>query len=481
MENDTLFCIYTNRGSFSPRNRAKSISEIITRLGKRYDIQPDSVSILPDEFTTDIVYGEKVILSLTDKDGRQMNMSREELAEYNRNVIVNTLKEMKSKHSLSGLVKQILSFTLILLLQYALICLTNWAYRQSKRKIYLIKNKYFKPISIKSYELFSIDKEEKMALVFLNMFRYFLITIQLIITIPILFSVFPQTESLAMQIFSYILTPAKKIGMNIIRYIPNLFVIGVICVIINYIIKIIGFLAKEIEVGRLKLPGFYSDWAKPTFAIIRFLLYAFTIVLIYPYLPNSDSKIFQGLSIFVGLIVSIGSSSALGNLIAGLIITYMRPFRLGDRIKIQDIVGDVVEKTPIVTRIKTLKNEIVTIPNAHIMNSQTTNLSESAEMGGLILHLDVTCGYNIPWRRVHQLLIDAAEDMPDILREPHPFVLEQSFNDFYVTYQINVYINDAKKLLQISTCLRQNIQDQFKEAGISILSPHYFFMGEMKQ
>jgi small-conductance mechanosensitive channel len=474
IEADTLFCIYTNKGGLSPAARVDQTEKIIIRLGKEYETEPDSVSLLAEETFTDIVYNEKVILSVTDKDALWMNCSRDELAQQYRLKIVSTLKVLKQKYGFSQLIKHLLLFVLVILIQYVLIRLTNYFYQKLKIKIDQVKGRYIKPLFIKNYEFLSVLKQEKLLFSLFNILRYIFIFIQLILSILTIFSIFPQTEALAMQLFSYILSPLKKIGTSIINYIPNVFTIIIIWLIIKYVIKGIAYLSNEITNERLKISGFYPDWAKPTYNLIRFLLYAFMIVLIYPYLPNSQSHIFQGISVFLGLIVSFGSSSAIGNIVAGMIITYMRPFKLKDRIKINDIIGNVIEKTPIVTRILTLKNEIVTIPNGTIMNSQITNLSESARTKGLILHLEVTCGYETPWRQVHQLLIDAAEATGGVMPAPHPFVLEQGFNDMNVIYQINAYINDADQLIKIGSDLRQNIQDRFKEAGISILSPHYY-------
>jgi small-conductance mechanosensitive channel len=474
IEEDTLFYLYANRGGLSPEQRALQVRKTITELGKKYNTIPDSVFILPEEFTTDIMYEKQVIISLTDKDGLWMNLSRDQLAAQDRDVIVDALKTLQDRHGLMRHIKNALLFILVLLCQYALIVLTNYCFRKLRQKIDTIKDKYLKSVFIRNYEFLSIDRQEKVIFFLLNILRYIIILIQLIISIPLLFSIFPQTEDLAIQLFSYILTPAKRIGWSIINYIPNLFVIAIIWFLIHYIMKGVGYLAKEIEVGRLKISGFYQDWAKPTYSIVRVLLYAFMIVLIYPYLPSSNSKIFQGVSVFLGLIVSFGSSSAIGNLVAGMIITYMRPFKIGDRIKINDVIGNVTEKTPIVTRLRTLKNEIVTIPNSTVINSQTTNLSESAKNEGLIIHLDVSFSYETPWRTIHQLLIDAAEKTGGVMKTPHPFVLETAFNDFYVVYQINAYINDANRLTQITTLLYQNIQDTFNAAGIDIMSPHYY-------
>lgn len=283
----------------------------------------------------------------------------------------------------------------------------------------------------------------------------------------------PQTKELAYKIAYYIWNPVKSILVGILDYIPNLFTIIVICLAIKYIIRGIRYLATEIDAGRLKINGFYADWAMPTYHIVRFLLYAFMIAMIYPYLPGANSGVFQGVSVFVGLIVSLGSSTVIGNIIAGFVITYMRAFKQGDRIKLNDTVGNVIEKTAFVTRLRTIKNEIVTIPNSFIMSSQTVNYSSSARSYGLIIHSEVTIGYDTPWRQVHQLLIDAAKATSGVMPEPTPFVLETSLSDFYPVYQINAYIQDADKMTSIYSDLHQNIQDYFDKAGVEILSPHY--------
>ena len=297
--------------------------------------------------------------------------------------------------------------------------------------------------------------------------------LQLLFTVPLIFIIFPQTEGLAYQLLGYIWNPIRGIFVGIIDYVPKLFTIIVIWYAVKYLVRLVLYLAREVEAGRLKINGFYPDWAMPTFHIARFLLYAFMIAMIYPYLPGSDSGVFQGISVFVGLIVSLGSSTVIGNIIAGLVITYMRPFKMGDRIKLNDTTGDIIEKTPLVTRIRTPKNEVVTVPNSFIMSSHTVNYSTSAREYGLIIHSEVSIGYDIPWRQVNQILIDAALNTPGVVDDPRPFVLETSLSDWYPVYQINAYIKQADKMAQIYSDLHQNIQDKFNEAGIEIMSPHY--------
>lgn len=476
VEGDTLFYLYTKRGGYTPLQRAEMIDAAIMQLGKRFTLHPDSVYIESSDIVTDLMYGNKVIASFTDQDGLWEGCSREQLATDKRKIVVQKLKELKEEHSLWQLGKRILYFVLVLAGQYLLFWLTGWLFRKLKVRIQKLKDTRLKPISIQNYELLDTQRQVNLLIFLSNLLRYVIMLLQLLITIPLLFAIFPQTKGLAYQIFSYIWNPIKNILVGIVDYIPNLFAILIICFAVKYLVRLVHYLSREVEAGRLKFGGFYPDWAMPTYHIIRFLLYAFMIAMIYPYLPGAKSGVFQGISVFIGLIVSLGSSTVIGNVIAGLVITYMRPFKLGDRIQLNDTTGNVIEKTPLVTRIKTPKNEVVTIPNSFIMSSHTVNYSASAREYGLIIHSEVTIGYDVPWRQVHQLLIEAALNTPGVIDDPRPFVLETSLSDWYPVYQINAYIREADKLAQIYSDLHQNIQDRFNEAGIEIMSPHYMAM-----
>lgn len=476
VEGDTLFYLYTKRGGYTPLQRAEMIDAAIMQLGKRFTLHPDSVYIESSDIVTDLMYGNKVIASFTDQDGLWEGRSREQLATDKRKIVVQKLKELKEEHSLWQLGKRILYFVLVLAEQYLLFWLTGWLFRKLKVRIQKLKDTRLKPISIQNYELLDTQRQVNLLIFLSNLLRYVIMLLQLLITIPLLFAIFPQTKGLAYQIFSYIWNPIKNILVGIVDYIPNLFAILIICFAVKYLVRLVHYLSREVEAGRLKFGGFYPDWAMPTYHIIRFLLYAFMIAMIYPYLPGAKSGVFQGISVFIGLIVSLGSSTVIGNVIAGLVITYMRPFKLGDRIQLNDTTGNVIEKTPLVTRIKTPKNEVVTIPNSFIMSSHTVNYSASAREYGLIIHSEVTIGYDVPWRQVHQLLIEAALNTPGVIDDPRPFVLETSLSDWYPVYQINAYIREADKLAQIYSDLHQNIQDRFNEAGIEIMSPHYMAM-----
>lgn len=473
VEGDTLYYLFAKRGGHTPQQRAEMNAAAITELGKRFNLQPDSVYIESSDIVTDLMYGNKVLSSFTDQDGLWEGCSRDQLAAAKRKVIVDKLKVMKDEHSLWQLGKRVLYFILVIVGQFLLFKLTIWLFNKLKARIQRLKDTKLKPISIQDYELLDTQKQVNLLVFLASLLRYAVMLLQLILTVPLLFAIFPQTKDLAYKLFSYIWDPIKSIFLGIVEYIPNLFTIFVIWLAVKYLVRLVRYLASEIQSERLKIGGFYADWAMPTFHIVRFLLYAFMIAMIYPYLPGSKSGVFQGISVFVGLIVSLGSSTVIGNIIAGLVITYMRPFKLGDRIKLNDTTGNVIEKTPLVTRIRTPKNEVVTIPNSFIMSSHTVNFSQSARDYGLIIHSEVSIGYDIPWRKTHQLLIEAALNTPGVMDDPRPFVLETSLQDYYPVYQVNAYIKDANQLAQVYSDLHQNIQDRFNEEGIEIMSPHY--------
>lgn len=473
VEGDTLFYFYTKRGGHTPQQRAENVAADIAELGKLLNLQPDSVYVESSDIVTDVMYKGKVLVSFTDMDGLWENCTRDQLAADKRLVIMEKLHQMKESHGLLQLGKRIVYFILVLVGQYLLFWITNWLFRKLKLRIVRLRNTRLKPFSIQDYELLDTHKQVRLLVFLASLVRYVIMFLQLLLTVPLLFSIFPQTKDLAYQLFSYIWNPVKSIFIGVVDYIPNLFTIFIIYMAVKYLVRLFRYLADEVQSERLKLRGFYPDWAIPTYHIIRFLLYAFMLAMIYPYLPGSNSGVFQGISVFVGLIVSLGSSTVIGNIIAGLVITYMRPFKIGDRIKLNDTTGNVVEKTPLVTRIRTPKNEVVTIPNSFVMSSHTVNFSQSAREYGLIIHSEVSIGYDVPWRTVNKLLVEAALNTPGVVDDPRPFVLSTSLSDWYPVYQVNAYIKDADRLAEIYSDLHQNIQDRFNEAGVEIMSPHY--------
>ena len=470
---DTLFVIYSKTGSFSAKDRALAISKRIRSLSGIIGFTADSLLIMESETTIDLAVGESIIMSITESDALWNNSTKQDLVRKYHKIISGAVLKYKSEISFKTLSKEIAIAIGVVLLIGILIFFVNRFFRWVVFKINLQKEKLFKGVKIKNYTLFDSRVQIEVVLRLLNFLKWVIILLIIYIALPILFGLFPWTKNFAEILFGYILNPLKKIALGLWSYLPNLITILVILGVFRYVLKGIKFLKDEIRKGALSIPGFYPDWANPTYQIVRILVLAFMIVVIFPYLPNNDSHIFQGVSVFLGFLFTISSAGSLSNIIAGLVLTYMRLFRIGDRIKIGEVTGDVIEKSLLVTRVRTTKNEIISIPNSTVMNSHTINYSSDASEKGLIIHSTVTIGYDVPWRDMHQVLIDAALKTSMVLENPKPFVLQTSLDDFYVSYQINAYVRQASKQAIIYSELHQNIQDICNERGIEILSPHY--------
>lgn len=334
------------------------------------------------------------------------------------------------------------------------------------------QSNFFDGFKIRNFEVLDPAAQVQLTNRALDGVKWLVILFIAYVALPIIFSFFPFTKDWAEFLFDTIEKPAVQIATSVWEYIPNLLIIAMIVVCTVYTIKAMKFLAKSIESGKLHVPGFYPDWAMPTLNIVKFLTWVLMFTFIFPYLPGSDSPVFQGVSVIVGLLFSFGSGSAISNMVAGLVITYMRPFQLGDRIRFGDVTGDVVEKSLLVTRIRTIKNVDITIPNSSILSSHTVNYSSTPEEP-VILHTTVTIGYDVQWRHVHEMLREAAGRSANIIDEPKPFVLQTSLDDFYVSYELNAATDRPDLQAKTYSELHKHIQDVFMENDVEIMSPHY--------
>ncbi len=582
---EELFRIHSVLGPFSAKERAEAVGRRLDALREKKAFDRDKLTVVASEFTTDIVYDNAIVLSITPIDAQEEQKNPDELARIYSEKIAATLRTvpqhtivnkpddiyeffLDNRDTLIKALAALLSFMAFLVSYYFLSKLFSKLYVLiEKRKgttfksivikgneiisdstlvsllvlfvkavkltiviglFYLIvtvifilfpwaksasvmniikgvlltiltavisigiyktikismkalqdnvsnwKGTLIKPLKIKTVSVLTEDQSVNIIkkLVFV---LYIVLTVFLLyISIPIIFSFFEFTSTWADVLFGYILTPLKMMVSAFFGFLPNLFFIVVIILVNRYVIKLTKVIFDEIAAGNITIPNFHRDWAEPTFKIVRSLILIFTLIVIFPYLPGSQSEAFKGISIFLGVLFSLGSTSVIANIVAGTILTYMYAFRIGDRIKIGDTVGDVIEKTLLVTRIKTIKNIIITIPNSIVMGSHIINYTTSSNQGeGLILCTTVTLGYDIPWKKIHEVLIDAALSTSNVKKNPFPFVLQTSLDDFYVSYELNCYTDRPEIMARSYSELHQNIQDKCNEAGIEILSPHY--------
>ena len=474
VEGDTLFTLYAAKGGLHADARVRETFEIIDDLGHRLTLKNDTVSVVNGEYFSDVMMGDEVILSLTDLDALWQDTKRESLAKRYGQAIQQKISEMQEEYGARKKLIGIALLVFIIVLQIFLIKLTNKLYRRYKFKLTRWGIGKFDRLNIKDIDFFNPHRQAVIFLTLYNTARVVLITLQLLISIPLLFSIFPETEKFTYTIFGYIWDTFKDFMASFVAFLPNLFKIIIIFICIRLIVRGIRYFANEVEAERVKITGFYPDWAKPTFLILRVLLYSLMLVMIWPLLPNHDSKIFQGVSVFIGIVVSLGSTSIIGNTMAGLVLTYMRPFHIGDYIKVGETEGEVIEKTTLVTRIRTRKNEVVTIQNSNLLGSQTSNFTVAARNYGLIVHTKVTIGYDVPWQKVKDIMESAALETKGIKRQPRPFLRITSLDDSFVEYEINGFTNNATELPRIYSELHQNLLRRFFEEGVEIMSPHIY-------
>ncbi len=308
-------------------------------------------------------------------------------------------------------------------------------------------------------------------------FRTTALVFLLLVFIPTVLRYFPKTQVFVQTIDNYMGNPARDILQAIVNYLPNLGYL-ILIIFMGWILsKLLKYVFDSLGDGSLTISGFLPEWAEPTYKLCRTLLYLFLLMVSYPYLPGSNSEFFKGFSVFVGALVTFGSSGAINNIVSGFVLTYTRAFRVGDMVKIGDVVGIVLEKTTLSTRIRTARNEEVTIPNGSVLTSTVTDYSARAATEGVALTVTAGIGYDADWRTVEALLIDAARRTENILADPAPIVFKSELGNYAVNYDLMAWTNKtdrADRLWRTGSELRSNVLDAFNAAGIEIMTPSIF-------
>jgi len=284
---------------------------------------------------------------------------------------------------------------------------------------------------------------------------------------------FPYTAPWGEALGGYLVTVLRTLGRNVIAELPDVFVAIIILMVTRLLTKLVRMFFTNIREGRIKPTWIDPHNARPTGRIVTFIIWAFALVMMYPYLPGSGSAAFRGVGVFVGLLVSLGGTGVVSQVMGGFVLMYTRALRVGEYIRIGEQEGSVESIGFLYTRLRTRRNEIINIPNAVLMGTVTTNYSRLAEEQGVMASTTVTIGYDAPWRQVHAMLLRAAEKTAGLRKPPEPFVWQRALSDFYVEYELNVNLEDPEQRLPVLSALCANIQDEFNEHGVQILSPHF--------
>lgn len=469
-----LFQIKVSTGLFSPGERAKIIEERILAIAKNRRITIEDIQVNQIEETAEIVANDKILMTITKSDLKGERGPMMTVAQEKTGIIKNAVEEYRKERIPRNMLIMGLYGVLLTLVLWGISWLVNVVLNRGQRQLLRYKDGMEQySIKIQSFEVVSAHHIHVVVSKILDMIGWFFKGTSLYFYLFFLLGLFPGTRKYANELLYYIVTTISMVVEKIVDYLPNFIIIFIILVMSRYFLKLIYIFFQQLKNGTIQIAGFYVEWVEPTYKIVRFLVLALALIGIFPYIPGSQSSAFQGISVFLGVLFSLGSTTAVSNMIAGIALTYTRAFVIGDRVQIGDNIGDVIEKTLLATRIRTIKNVEITIPNSIILGGSIINYNTSAKEVGLILNAKVTIGYEVPWRTVHQLLISAALRTPDILDTPLPFVLQTSLDDFSVAYEINAYTQQANAMARIYSDLYQNIQDVFNEGNVEIMSPHY--------
>ena len=476
LNGQTVFFIKGEVPGYGAKERAKVVSKRVKEVAEDPSIPTDSVTTSDSKVPVTLIMAkDRLLVAVFNEDAKAEGKSRQQLAAAYIRELQSAIERYRTEHSAKRVLTSSVYFLVVTILFVALIYLLNRLYRTNDAKIKAWADSKKVSIHIQSLQLVRAERI-KATLIGVSTVIRFVVFIMLLYTyIHLSLSFFPQTKAFSDQLLSYLLVPLSAIGRGILAQIPNLVILAIIVVVTYYALKITRLFFKGIENGTISFTGFYPEWGQPTYRIVRVLIIAFAAVIAFPYIPGSESPAFKGVSIFLGVLFSLGSSSAIANVLAGYTLTYRRIFKAGDRVKIADFTGDVIDVRLQVVHLRTVKNEEIVVPSSVIVNSHVINYSSLARTQGLILHTTVTIGYDTPWRQVEALLLMAAERTLGILREPAPFVLQTSLGDFYAAYELNVYTDDPLTMAQTYTDLHRNIQDAFNEYGVQIMSPNYRF------
>ncbi len=461
--------------AYPAEQRAERIRGRIEALARNPAFRAEELQRVDSDLGTKIMAGDQLVMVIFDADARNEGVNPHELANANIERIRQVIADYRQGRSPQALLKGAFYTAGGAVALAAAILFLIWLGRRVEKWVAQSFQHRIGTLGIQSFEIVRAERIGSAVRGLLYGIRILAMLFAALAFLSFALAQFPWTRPLTNRLLDWATDPLEMMSQAIISEIPDLIFLVFLFYISRFILKLIRLFFDAVARGTVTLSGFEAEWALPTYKIMRFAIIAFAVVVAYPYIPGSGSDAFKGVSIFIGVIFSLGSSSAISNLIAGYMMTYRRAFRVGDRVQIGDVIGDVIEMRLQATHLRSLKNEEVTIPNSQLLNGQVVNYSLLAARQGLILHTTVGIGYETPWRQVEAMLLMAAERTHGLLREPSPFVLhqQQSLGDFAVIYELNAYCGDAQQMMQLYTALQRNVLDVFNEYGIQIMTPAY--------
>lgn len=468
-----LFRLGARLGSITPAERAAIVSDRVNRLASNPFAGEVIISLNDVEGATDVVFRDIVLVTATDADAVLAGRQRHELAQEWGTSIKKAILEGREMYSGRTIVEGVAITAGVLLGLILLFWLIHRGGNWLVKKLDPATESGRIPRSLEGSEFYQSGLFSRTVRRIMRLFKLVLAIFLIVVATPIVLRAFPQTRALGDRFGLSLLDPLARLWDGFVTFLPELVFLLVLAGLTWLAIRLIKLFFREIERGVVRLPSFQPEWANFTGRMLSIIIIFIAAIIGFTSLPFSQLPVFQGISAFLALLLTLASSSAIANIIAGIILTYTGAFQLGDIIAIQTTLGEVVGKYLLTTRIRTFKNELVSVPNSLVLSNSVTNYSHLARDNGLTLHTTVTIGYDVPWQKVHELLIAAALDSEGMEKTPPPFVLQTALNDYNVAYELNAYTRKPEILPRLYSRLHQNIQSRFNAAGVEIMSPAY--------
>ena len=459
--------------AYPAEKRAANIEARIVAVADDAGVATQRIRIVDSEHASEIVADQHRLVSIFDADGSIEGMDRRALAAAYAERIQTTIEDYRLHRTPQYLRTAALRAAGATAILAPVLWFIVWLMRRLSALAEARYKQRIRSVAIQSFQILQGEQIWSSVQGLLRTLRWVSIAILAYLYVQFVLDQFPWTRSIAQRLLGYLVDPLETMGRAVLANLPDLAFLAILIIVTRYTLRLLRLFFEALERGSVKLRNFEPDWAAPTYRLVRLGFIVFAAIVAYPFIPGSGSEAFKGISIFLGVIFSIGSSSFVSNIVAGYALTYRRAFKIGDRVKIEDVVGDVVQTGLQVTHLCSLKNEEVIVPNSLILNSQVVNYSSLARKQGLILHTTVGIGYETSWRQVEAMLLLAAKRTPGLQREPEPFVLLKLLGDFAVTYELNAYCDDALAMLRLYSALHRNILDLFNEHGVQIMTPAY--------
>ncbi len=469
-------------GAQTPAQMARRGSQRLAELAANYSIEPGQIVVQEDPPYTTIGLMQggafEPRISVDDRNAARFQLSRQQLAqrylEQIRAAIVRYRQTHRRSDWLRGTALALLALGFYILWLRGQMALN----RHLERWINDPANRRIRGLQVGGNQWLTADQERSLLDPLRRIVHGAVLLLVSYLSIPLFLGLFPPTQGLSETLRAQITGLVVGGAQSFSKAIPDLISVVVILALSVLLMRASNAWFRAVELGNLRLSWFYPEWARPTARLVGIGILLLGVVLAYPYIPGANSKAFQGAGLFVGVLAALGSSAVAANLIGGLMLTYTRAYQEGDRVSINGTVGIVHDSALLVTRLRTPRNEVVSIPNATVLGASIVNYSlarrEIAEP--VVIATTVTIGYDVPWRQVHRLMLEAAGATAGISREMPPFVLQTSLNDFHISYELNAYVEDVDTYRSTLSELLGAIQDQFAGAGVEILSPGYHAM-----